>query len=196
MDIDMKAMKAEIGGAFLVAWVMVNYGTLEGAIALAVAWLAFSGAHILPVVTWCNIMTGDLGDAEGNWMANGTRLVAQVVGALLALVLATEAGAVGPDWVAADMWVTGIADNIWGTLAVVAAGAVWWQIHTRADSAWVSAFGLMALGGFMTLNGASEMGSSLLNAGDGILETAANWVFHGLFVGIGAFAGAKIDEAI
>ncbi|PXF19747.1 MAG: hypothetical protein CXX71_06515, partial [Methanobacteriota archaeon] len=101
-------MKAEIGGAFLVAWVALSYGTLEGAIALAVAWLAFSGAHILPVVTWCNIMTGDLSDGEGNWAANGMRLVAQAVGALLALVLATEAGAVGPDWVATDMWVTGI----------------------------------------------------------------------------------------
>ena len=87
MDIDMKAMKAELGGAFLVSWVVLGMGlgTLGGAVALAVAWLAFSGAHILPVVTWCNIMTGDLSDAEGNWMANGMRLVAQAVGALLAI---------------------------------------------------------------------------------------------------------------
>lgn len=198
MDIDMKAMKAELGGAFLVSWVVLGMGlgTLGGAVALAVAWLAFSGAHILPVVTWCNIMTGDLGDAEGNWMANGTRLVAQVVGALLALVLATEAGAIGPDWAATDMWIPDIGTGYWGALGTIAAGAVWWQIHTRADSAWVSAFGLMALGGAMALTGASEMGSSLLNAGDGIVDTAVNWICDGLFVGIGALLGAKIDEAV
>ncbi len=196
MDIDMKAMKAEIGGAFLVAWVMVNYGALEGALALAVAWLAFSGAHILPVVTWCNIMTGDLADGEGNWAANGMRLVAQVVGALLALVLATEAGGIETGWAPTDMWIPDIGDNIWGVLATIAAGAVWWQIHTRADSAWVSAFGLMAIGGFMTLNGASEMGASILGAGDGIVDTLVNWVCDGLFVGVGALVGAKIDDAV
>ena len=196
MDIDMKAMKAEIGGAFLVAWVMVNYGALEGALALAVAWLAFSGAHILPVVTWCNIMTGDLADGEGNWAANGMRLVAQVVGALLALVLATEAGGIETGWAPTDMWIPDIGDNIWGVLATIAAGAVWWQIHTRADSAWVSSFGLMTIGGFMVLNGASEMGASILGAGDGIVDTLVNWVCDGLFVGVGALVGAKIDDAV
>ena len=198
MDIDMKAMKAELGGAFLVSWVVLGMGlgTLGGAVALAVAWLAFSGAHILPVVTWCNIMTGDLGDAEGNWMANGTRLVAQAVGALLAIVLATEAGGIETGWAATDMWIPDIGTGYWGALGTIAAGAVWWQIHTRADSAWVSAFGLMALGGAMALTGASEMGSSLLNAGDGIVDTAVNWICDGLFVGIGALLGAKIDEAV
>ena len=198
MDIDMKAMKAELGGAFLVSWVVLGLGlgTLGGAVALAVAWLAFSGAHILPVVTWCNIMTGDLSDAEGNWMANGMRLVAQAVGALLAIVLATEAGGIETGWAATDMWIPDIADNVWGVLGMVAAGAVWWQIHTRADSAWVSAFGLMALGGAMVLTGAHEMGASLASTGDGIVDTAVNWICDGLFVGIGALVGAKIDEAV
>ena len=174
----------------------MGLGTLGGAVALAVAWLAFSGAHILPVVTWCNIMTGDLADAEGNWMANGMRLVAQAVGALLAIVLATEAGGIEKGWAATDMWIPDIADNVWGVLGMVAAGAVWWQIHTRADSAWVSALGLMALGGAMTLTGAHEMGASISSAGDGIVDTAVNWVCDGLFVGLGALVGSKIDEAV
>ena len=198
MDIDMKAMKAEIGGAFLVSWVVLGMGlgSLGGALALAVAWLAFSGAHILPVVTWCNIMTGDLADAEGNWAANGMRLVAQAVGALLAIVLATEAGGIETGWAATDMWIPDIGDNVWGVLATIAAGAVWWQIHSRADSAWVSALGLMALGGAMTLTGAHEMGASISSAGDGIVDTAVNWVCDGLFVGLGALVGSKIDEAV
>ena len=90
-------MMAELGGAFTVSWV-IGFGgamaTLPGAVALAVVWMAFSGAHVLPMVTWCNMMTGDLADAEGNWMANGMRLVAQMIGAVLAILLATEAGGI------------------------------------------------------------------------------------------------------
>ncbi len=191
-------MMAELGGAFMVSWV-IGFGLgggLEWAIALAVVWMAFSGAHVLPVVTWCNMMTGDLGDVEGNWMANGMRLVAQVIGATLAIVLATEAGTIETGWAATDMWITGIADNLWGVLGMLAAGAVWWQVHTRCDTPWVSAVALMVLGGAMALNGANEMGASVSSMGDGIVDTLANWVCDGLFVGIGALIGVKIDEAI
>lgn len=191
-------MMAELGGAFAVSWVVfgMGTGTLLGAVALAVVWMAFSGAHVLPVVTWCNILTGDLSDTEGNWGANGVRLVAQVFGALLAILLATEFGAIETGWAATDMWITGIADGYWAPIGMIAAGAVWWQVHTRCDSEWASAFGLMALGGAMMLTGAHEMGASIASSGAGIVDTLANWVFDGLFVGIGALIGVKIDEAI
>ena len=191
-------MMAELGGAFVESWVVfgMGTGTLAGAVALAVVWMAFSGAHVLPVVTWCNMMTGDLGDAEGNWMANGMRLVAQAIGATLAIVLATEAGGIETGWAATDMWIPDIADNIWGVLATVSAGALWWQVHTRCDSEWASAFGLMVLGGAMMLTGAHEMGASIASSGAGIVDTLANWICDGLFVGVGALIGVKIDEAI
>ena len=198
MDIDMKAMKAEVGGAFMLMWVVfgMGLGNIGGAVALAVTWMAFSGAHLLPVVTWSHIMTGDLSDTEGNWMANGMRLVGQVVGAALAVVLMTEAGAIDTNWAPTDMWIPDIGDNIWGVLGTIAAGAVWWQVHTRCDSAWASAFGLMVLGTWMTMNGANEMGSSLVGALDGIADTAVNWICDGLFVGIGAFLGCQVDGMI
>ena len=198
MDIDMKAMKAEIGGAFMLCWAVfgLGLGSIEGDVALAVTWMAFSGAHLLPVVSWSHIMTGDLSDTEGNWMANGMRLVGQVVGAALAVVLVTEAGAVDLGWAPTDMWIPDIGDNIWGVLGTIAAGAVWWQVHTRCDSAWASAFGLMVLGTWMTMNGANEMGSSLVGALDGIADTAVNWICDGLFVGIGAFLGCQVDGMI
>jgi len=196
MNVDMNAMKAEIGGAFVLSWMVfgMGLGTLEGAVALAVVWMAFSGAHVLPVVTWSHMMTGDMGDTEGNWMANGMRLVAQAVGALLAILLATEFGGIETGWAATDMWLPDIADHLWSVIGMIAAGAVWWQVHTRCNSAWASAFGLMVLGGAMTLNGAHEMGASIASAGDGIVDTLVNWVCDGLFVGLGAFVGAKIDE--
>ena len=198
MDIDMKAMKAEIGGAFMLCWVVFGLGlnSIEGAVALAVTWMAFSGAHLLPVVAWSHIMTGGLSDTEGNWMANGMRLVGQIVGAALAVLLLTEAGDVDLGWAPTDMWIPDIGDNIWGVLATIAAGAVWWQVHTRCDSAWASAFGLMVLGGAMTLGGANDMGSSLVGALDGIADTAVNWICDGLMVGIGAFLGCQVDGLI
>ena len=196
MNVDMNAMKAEIGGAFVLSWMVfgMGLGTLEGAVALAVVWMAFSGAHVLPVVTWSHMMTGDMGDTEGNWMPNGMRLLAQAVGALLAIILVTEGKDAG--WEATEMWIPDIADNLWSVVGMIAAGAVWWQVHTRCNSAWASAFGMMVLGGAMTLNGAHEMGASLASFGDGIADTLVNWIFDGLFVGLGALIGVKIDEMV
>ena len=99
MEINWKENMNEIGGAFVLSWMVfgMGLGTLEGAVALAVVWMAFSGAHVLPVVTWSHMMTGNMGDTEGNWMANGMRLVAQAVGAMLGILLATQFGDVGPD---------------------------------------------------------------------------------------------------
>jgi hypothetical protein len=197
MEMDWKGNMAELGGAFMLSWVIfgMGLGTLTGAVALAVAWMAFSGAHLLPVVTWCHIMTGDLADQD-NWMSNGMRLVMQAIGALLAILLATEFGAIETGWAATDMWLPEIADNLWMVIGMIAAGAVWWQIHSRCNSEWASAFGLMALGGAMALTGAHEMGASLASAGEGIADTAVNWICNGLVVGLGALIGMKIDEMI
>ena len=203
MNVDMNAMKAEVGGAFVLSWMVFGFGlnTLEGAVALAVVWMAFSGAHVLPIVTWSHMMTGNMSDTEGNWMANGMRLLAQVVGAVLAILLATEFGGIDSGWIHTDMWITDItaddaAVSIWGVLGMIAAGAIWWQVHTRCDSAWASAFGLMALASAMTMTGAHEMGASVASAGEGIVDTLVNWVFDGLFVGAGALLGTKIDEML
>jgi len=208
MKIDMNAMKAEIGGAFLVSWAIFSstlgsgvVGTADEsylwmALGLAVAWMTFAGAHVLPIVTWCHIMTGDLSDAEGNWMANGMRLLAQVVGACLAVALATEFGDIETDWEATDMWIPDIADNVFMLIGLVAAGAVWWQVHTRNDSAWVSGFALVMFVAALNTDGANQMAASILSGGDGIVDTLVNWIFDGLFVGVGALAGAKIDEML
>ncbi len=99
MNVDMNAMKAELGGAFVLSWAVfaMDLSTLTGAVALAVVWMAFGGAHVLPVVTWCHMLNDGDGDVDGNYMPNGMRLLAQAVGAVLAIILATEAGDIGPD---------------------------------------------------------------------------------------------------
>ena len=194
MNMDMNAMKAEMGGAFVMSYVVFGLGlsTLEGAVAMAVVWMTFAGAHVLPVVTWCHMLTGDLADAEGNWMANGMRLLAQVVGGVLAILMVTEVGAIETGWAATEF----AAPEAWAAITTVAAGALWWYVHSSTDSAWVSAFGLMALGGAMMLSGGHEMAASIASSGDGIVDVAMAWVLDGALVGLGALAATKIDEML
>ena len=199
MEINWKDNMNEIGGAFLLSWAVFGMGNVEFAIVLAVAWMAFAGAHLLPVVTWCHMLTGDLSDTEGNWMPNGMRLLAQVIGACLAIVLATEAGGIETGWSAESMWITEFnGDTLWTVLGLIAAGAIWWQIHTRCESVWASGIGMMALmaAGAMMLTGAHEMGASITSMGDGIADSLVNWICDGLFVGAGALLGVKIDEMV
>ena len=167
---------------------------IEFAVAVAVAWMAFKGAHLLPVVTWSHMMTSDLSDAEGNWMENGMRLISQVIGALLAIILMTEGDA---DYTATEMWITDIGEQYWMAIGMIAAGAVWWQIHTRCESEWASGISLMALIGAMTITGAHSMGSHLGSMEfDMIADTLVNWIVNGALVGVGALIGVKIDEMI
>ena len=203
MEMDWKGNMAELGGAFMLSWVVLGMGgsgvgTLIGAATLAVAWMAFSGAHLLPVVTWCHMMTGDMSDTEGNWMANGMRLVFQALGALVAVLLMTEAGSLDtPTLVAPEMWVADMGSMMWPVITMMAVGAVWWQIHTRCDSEWVSALGLMALSGVgIHLDGGHMMGSMLADGGTQVADVVVDWIMNGLVVGLGALLGMKIDEMI
>ena len=185
----------EIGGAFMLSWVVLGQMTgIEMAVAVAVAWMAFKGAHLLPVVTWSHMMTSDLSDVEGNWMANGMRLISQVVGALLAVILITEGDG---NYAATEMWITEIGDNLWMALGMIAAGAIWWQIHTRCENEWASGISLMALMGAMVLTGAHTMGAHLGSMEfDMIADTLVNWIINGTLVGVGALVGVKIDEML
>jgi len=179
-----ETMMNEMGGAFMVAWLAGGVGDLGGALVLAAAWMAISGAHILPMITWGHIMTGDLADSD-SWMDNGSRLVSQVIGAVLALML-VNSGDVG-DVVAAEMW----SFDMWGALGMIAGGALLWTVYDRCD-AWVTAFVVLALG--TMVGGAAGMASNIMGDGGDIAAMASNWVMDGVMVGIGALASVKISE--
>ena len=195
MEINWKQNMNEVGGAFLLSWaVLGQMNGIEFAVAVAVAWMAFKGAHLLPVVTWSHMMTSDLSDGEGNWMENGMRLISQVIGALLAIILMTEGDG---DYTATEMWITDIGEQYWMAIGMIAASAVWWQIHTRCESEWASGISLMALVGAMTITGAHSMGAHLGSMEfDMIADTLVNWIVNGALVGVGALIGVKIDEMI
>ena len=189
--VDTDTMMNEMGGAFMVAWLAGGMNSIEGALVLAAAWMAISGAHILPVITWGHIMTGDLSDS-GAWQDNGSRLAAQVVGALLAVVLMTEAGAVGPDYDAAATatW----AFDLWPAIGTMAAGALLWTVYDRCD-AWVAAFVVLAMSGTLALGGASDMGAMIMgDLGGDLVDVASNWVMDGALAGVGALISVKVAD--
>ena len=196
MDLDKNAIMNEVGGAFMVSWLVLSsvdagIGTLTGALILAAAWMAISGAHILPVVTWCHMMTGDPTDMD-SMMGSAMQLVGQVIGAAMAIALMTEGGAIDTGW-AATAWE---APDLWGALTMLAAGAVFWTVYSRCDT-WVTAFAVMAMAGAMGgVDAAHEMGSSLLSGMDGVQDVGMHWVVDGLIVGVGARVGVMIDDMI
>ena len=194
---DMDNMMNEMGGAFMVAWLAGGMDSLGGALVLAAAWMAISGAHILPVITWGHIMTGDLGDTDA-WMDNGTRLLAQVVGAILALML-IGGGTIAGVETETTMW----SFDLWDTLGAVAAGALLWTVYDRCD-AWVTAFVVMAIVATATddvaavidFGGASNMGTSLVGGGDDVVAAMVAWVMGGLWAGVGAMVATKVPDLI
>ena len=199
---DMDNMMNEMGGAFMVAWLVADMGTPEGALVLAAAWMAIGGAHILPVITWGHIMTGDLSDTDA-WTENGLRLVAQVVGAAMALMMigsGSHDAATAP-----DMW----SFDLWTALGAVAAGALLWTVYDRCD-AWVTAFVVMAIAmtavaatddaaaipAVLNFGGASDMGGALIGGGDDMAASMVDWVMGGVLAGVGALVATKVPDLV
>ena len=194
---DMDNMMNEMGGAFMVAWLVSDMGSLEGALVLAAAWMAISGAHILPVITWGHIMTGDLGDTDA-WMDNGSRLVAQVVGGALALMMTGTFG----EFAASEVATSGFDIVTGDVVTAIAAGALMWTVYDRCD-AWVAAFAIMAMAtaGGLDVTGASDMAGQMLGGGaEGVdvntMDAIVDWVMSGLWVGVGALVATKIPDML
>ena len=194
---DMDNMMNDMGGAFMGAWLVSDMGSLEGALVLAAAWMAISGAHILPVITWGHIMTGDLGDTDA-WMDNGSRLVAQVVGGALALMMTGTFG----EFAASEVATSGFDIVTGDVVTAIAAGALMWTVYDRCD-AWVAAFAIMAMAtaGGLDVTGASDMAGQMLGGGaEGVdvntMDAIVDWVMSGLWVGVGALVSTKIPDMV
>ena len=200
MEMDKKVMMSEVGGAFIVSWlILVNgampdesSGMIMAGLVLAAAMTAMAGAHILPMFTWMTIMTGDLSDQD-NWMSNGMRLIAQVVGALLAILMMTEMGEIDTGYAAGDM----VEFDAWPMITMVAAGAIVGAVHSRCE-AWMTALVVVMAAGSLGMGvaGAHDMASCVMGDSGNITNALSTWIVDGALVGLGAMVGMKIDEAI
>ena len=212
---DTKSLMNEMGGAFAVTWLVfgatvwndpadmlagtsvvgLGLASVGGMFAMGIAWMAFNGAHILPPVTWMNIMTSDMSDQD-MWMNNGMKLVMQVIGAALAIVLMAEV----LEWdmvTYAQAYPNGQGDYEFDAMAVaglVAAGAVLGHINSKVDNDWAMPVAVMAMAGLINFESAADMASMIMNDTGDALAVALPWLLDGVFVGAGAFVGGWIDE--
>lgn len=215
MNVNWKGLMNELGGAFAVTWLVfgitvwndaadmtagtsvvgLGLASLGGMLALAVAWMAFAGAHILPPVTWMHMITGDVSDVEGNWMANGMKLVAQIIGAALAIFLMAETTA---DYVEYATAHAGGQDaykvEIMTTLSLIAAGALLGHINTNVNNSWAMPVAVLATAGIVNYASAADMASMLMNETGDIMAVAIPWIVDGASVGIGAFVAGMIAD--
>ena len=194
---DWKTNMAELGGAFMVSWLVLGEmgedgNMLMAGLLLAVTMAAMAGAHVLPMFTWISAMTGDLQDTDA-WMGNVMRLVMQMVGAGAALALAGE-GTVEAAAEAPEMW----AFDLWPMLTMLAAGAIIATVASRCDG-WLTAFAVVALAGAGALGagvtGADGMAAELMGGG-AIPEMLSHWVVDGVVIGLGAMLGGMLEEQL
>jgi len=210
---DTKSLMNEMGGAFAVTWLVfgatlwtdgagsamemtgLGLATVGGMFAMGIAWMAFNGAHILPPVTWMNIMTSDMSDQD-MWMNNGLKLVMQVVGAALAIVVMAEV----LEWdmvTYAQAYPDGQGDFEFDAMAVaglVVAGAILGHINSKVDNDWAMPVAVMAMAGLINFESAADMASMIMNDTGDAVAVALPWLLDGAFVGAGAFVGGWIDD--
>ena len=195
MEMDWKTNMAELGGAFMVSWLVLGEmgddgNMLMAGLLLAVTMAAMAGAHILPMFTWISAMTGDLADTDA-WIGNVMRLLMQVVGAGAALALVgegtVEAAATAPEMVGFDLW---------PILGMVAAGALIGAVASRCDG-WMTAFAVVALAGALGagVGGANTMAAELMGGGN-MVEAASTWVLDGVVIGVGALLGGMLEDQL
>ena len=201
MEMDWKTNMAELGGAFMVSWLVLGEMGDEGnmlmaGLLLAVTMAAMAGAHILPMFTWISAMTGDLQDTDA-WIGNVMRLVMQVVGAGAALAMVGEGtvAAAGLDADGAEIVVMAGFD-LWPMLTMVAAGALIGAIASRCDG-WMTAFAVVALAGALGagVTGADTMAAEVMGSGN-IVEAASTWVLDGVVIGVGALLGGMLEDQL
>ena len=197
MEMDWKTNMAELGGAFMVSWLVLGEmgddgNMLMAGLLLAVTMAAMAGAHILPMFTWISAMTGDLQDTDA-WMGNVMRLVMQMVGAGAALALAGE-GTVEAAAEAPEMW----AFDLWPMLTMLAAGAIIATVASRCDG-WMTAFAVVALAGAGALGagvtGAEGMAAEVMGGG-AIPEMLSHWIVDGVVIGLGAMLGGMLEDQL
>ena len=200
---DWKTNMAELGGAFMVSWLVLAElpGTdadgaatgdlLIAGLLLAVAMAAMAGAHILPMFTWISAMTGDLQDTDA-WMGNVMRLVMQMVGAGAALVLMAGDDGVSAAETAPEMW----SFDLWPMLGMLAAGAIIATVASRVDG-WMTAFAVIALAGSLGagVTGAEGMAAEIMGGG-AIPEMASHWIVDGVVIGLGAMLGGMLEDQL
>ena len=215
MELNVKKMMTEMGGAFAVTWlifgVTLTDGTdtgmglagIMGVVGLTVAWMAFKGADILPQVTWLKQMssTDNLSDTDA-WMNTGITLAMQIVGGIVAYVLVGQMYDTIFGYADAS---AALGDAFWGntswefdmgtTLGLIAAGAVLGQVMA-VDSRWAMPVAIVMMTSIIDFESGAKMASVLMIEAGDTVNVALPWLLDGVFLGAGTLLGNIINENI
>jgi len=215
MELNVKKMMTEMGGAFAVTWLIFGVtltdgsGTgmglagIMGVVGLTVAWMAFKGADILPQVTWLKQMSNQDNLTDGDaWMNTGITLAMQIVGGIVAYVLigqmydnifgyADASAALGDAFWGNTAW----EFSMGATLGLIAAGAVLGQVMA-VDSRWAMPVAIVMMTSLVNFESASQMASVLMNEAGDTVNVALPWLLDGVFLGAGALLGGIINDNI
>ena len=215
MELNVKKMMTEMGGAFAVTWLIFGVtltdgsGTgmglagIMGVVGLTVAWMAFKGADILPQVTWLKQMSNQDNLTDGDaWMNTGITLAMQIVGGIVAYVLIGQMYDNSFGYADAS---AALGDAFWGntawefsmgaTLGLIAAGAVLGQVMA-VDSRWAMPVAIVMMTSLVNFESASQMASVLMNEAGETVNVALPWLLDGVFLGAGALLGGIINDNI
>ena len=214
MEMKMKDIMNELGGAFTVTWLIMGItlltaegfagditglgmASLGGMLALGIAWKAFDGADILPPITWMKAVTSDDLTDQNMWTSTIIRLITPVVGAMLAATLMVN---LQPDHVTYAMAYPDGQDAwsfaLWSVVGLIAAGAVLGQISAKAGNDWAMPIAVMALASIVNWESANDMSSMILNGTEDAMAVTIPWLVDGVCIGVGALLGMKIDGFI
>jgi len=213
MEMKINDIMTELGGAFAVTWLIMGItimgdggpevvglgmASLGGMLALGIAWMAFSGADILPPITWMKALTSDDLADQDMWTSTIIRLITQVVGAILAAIMMAK---LQPDYItAATAWAANPPVDyefaMWSIIGLVAAGAVLGQISAKVNNDWAMPIAVMAMAGIVNFQSAQDMSTMLMNGTQHAMAYTVPWLVDGIVIGVGALLGMKIDEMI
>ena len=223
MELNVKKMMTEMGGAFAVTWLIfgvtlktdaglpgdatgMGLAGIMGVVGLTVAWMAFKGADILPQITWMKQMssTDNLSDTDA-WMNTGITLAMQIVGGIVAYVLLSQMhdsifgyadAAALHSAMGTDFWGTTAWEfNMGATLGLIAAGAVLGQVMA-VDSRWAMPVAIVLMTSIVNFESATQMASVLMNEAGDTVNVALPWLLDGVFLGAGTLLGNIINENI
>jgi glycerol uptake facilitator-like aquaporin len=195
MEMDTKNMTAEAIGSLALTLLVfgvvaaedadATISTLSLGLVLAILWMTFSGAQILPVIT-----IGSMAAGKTDWQTGALNFCMQIVGALIgaAVMKFGQDAEVGTAYLLESFGVTEAATALVG-------GFLLMTVYDRLGGGWATGlFAMVVAGAGVSISGASDLAATLVNGNmdaDGIFLA----MFGAMIVGgVGAAAALMVGD--
>lgn len=157
MEMDTKSMTAEALGSLaltLLVFSQVGQDWIILGLVLAVLWMTFSGAQLLPVIT-----IGSMAAGKTDWQTGALNFCMQIVGALIAAAVMKF----GQD---ADVGTNvGAMASLGDAVTALVGGFLLMTVYDRLGGGWAAGlFAAVVAGAGVSISGAADLGGTLVNS--------------------------------